>query len=101
MRVRPDELETSSSRLSREVSRYFDQKTKLRNYRGSLLVLHARHDRTVDASHGQRLYDWAGTDDKRLLVFPEGDHNSLIAANYGEYYEALREFLHRLGMVRG
>jgi alpha-beta hydrolase superfamily lysophospholipase len=100
MRVTPDELNTSAARFAREVSRHFDHRTKLKNYRGSLLVLHAKHDHTVDASHGQRLYDWAGGDNKRLVVFPDGDHNSLIAANYGDYYDALKAFLHRLGMAR-
>ena len=99
LRVTPDELNTSATGLAQEVSRHFDHKTKLNHYRGALLVLHARHDRTVDASHAQRLYDWGGGDDKKLVVFPEGDHNSLIAANLVDYREALQSFLQRLEIV--
>jgi hypothetical protein len=99
LRVTPSDLNTSEAGLAEEVSRHFDHQAKLSRYRGSLLVLHARNDLILDPSHGKRLHDWGSGTDKELVIFPEGDHNSLITANFVEYQKSLKAFLQRVGVV--
>jgi pimeloyl-ACP methyl ester carboxylesterase len=98
LRVTPGDLKTTEAGLAREVSRRFDHRAKLRAYRGPLLILHARHDHLIHYSHAQRLHDWGAGTDKTLVIFPEGDHNSLIAANSTDFFASMGGFLRGLGM---
>ncbi|MFO0902225.1 MAG: alpha/beta hydrolase [Pirellulales bacterium] len=75
--------------------RCFHHERKLASYRGPLLVLHADHDHLVDASHAERNFRWCGSDRKKLVRFPVGDHNSIHHYNYDEYQRELRDFLQR------
>ncbi len=36
---------------------------------------------------------WAGSGNKRLVRFPDGDHNTILAANASEYIVQVRRFL--------
>ena len=77
---------------------HFDQRSKLEGYTGRLLVLHAAGDYLVDRSHAERLHAWGAGDDKRLVVFPSGDHNTILPANEAAYAAALRAFFHEIGL---
>jgi pimeloyl-ACP methyl ester carboxylesterase len=68
---------------------------------GPLLVLHADHDQFLDRSHAERLHAWGGGSDKRLVVFPEGNHNTILHANYVEYLREVSEFLRQTGVIPG
>ena len=46
-----------------------DQRQKLQDYPGRLLVLHTENDQFLDRSHAERLCAWGGGSDKRLVVF--------------------------------
>jgi pimeloyl-ACP methyl ester carboxylesterase len=83
--------------LTDAVGADFDQQVKLGGYTGPLLVLHAAEDRLVGRSHAERLCTWAGGA-KRLVVFPHGNHNTILLANIVEYMAELRGFLGRLGL---
>ena len=76
-----------------EVDRHFNHQTKLSGYHGPLLVLHTENDGLVDISHGEQNYQWAASSAKRFLRFPVGDHNSILALNHAEYFQALDEFI--------
>lgn len=71
----------------------FDHCVKLSGYSGRLLVLHAAGDRLVVPSNAERLHAWGGGNEKRLVVFPQGDHNSIFFANESEYTAEVRRFL--------
>jgi len=64
-----------------------------------LLVLHASGDRSVNISHADRLHAWGGGPDKRQVVFPHGDHNTILLANFREYMREVGEFLGRVGVA--
>jgi hypothetical protein len=92
LRVEPRELGVSRAAFEAAVAARLDHRARMGAYRGPVLVLHARHDGLVDVSHAERLASWAGGP-ARLLVFDEGDHNSILAANADAYLEAVAEFL--------
>lgn len=58
-----------------------------------VLVLHTARDHLVPAWHGRRLAEWAGTRLFRGVFFPDGDHNSILFANLGEYRRHVAEFV--------
>jgi pimeloyl-ACP methyl ester carboxylesterase len=100
LRSFPDELAglgVDREELVREAGGAFDQRRKLAGYRGGFLAMHAAGDRLLDRSHADRLIDWAGGADKRKIVFPRGDHNSIFLQNADEYLRELGEFLARVG----
>ncbi len=84
--------------LRSEADAAFDTRAKMAGYRGRVLVMHAEEDRLVPRSHADRLHAWAGSADKRLVVFPFGGHNTIWAANRDGYLLELEEFLTRCGV---
>ena len=97
VRVTPEEIATTRAALEAEVRALLDPAPKLARHRGPTLVLHAIRDSLLDATHGVRLAEWAGSDDKELVLFPRGDHNDVFAENRDAYLRALRELVTRAG----
>jgi len=93
------ELSCTKEELLAEIKTHFDLGTSLQGYKGSILVLHAAQDQLIDSSHAERLHAWAGGKDKKLVVFPGGNHNTVLLANYVEYVEEVKSFLQRAGMA--
>ncbi len=73
----------------------FDHRAKLSAYSGRMLVLHAAGDRLVVPANAKRFHAWGAGNEKRLVVFPRGDHNSIFFANESEYTAEVRRFLAR------
>lgn len=96
LRIAPEELGVSPAALDALLADSFDHQTSLSSYHNPTLVLHTRHDGLVDASHGERLHQWAGGR-KSLNIFPHGDHNSILARNAAEYADLVARFLLELG----
>jgi pimeloyl-ACP methyl ester carboxylesterase len=92
---RPEQLGSTEEELSAEVRSLFDHQEKLGRYHGPLLVLHAREDALLDRSHAERLHAWGGGRDRRLVLFPAGDHNSILLVNHEQYAQELQDFLQR------
>ncbi len=92
LRVSPSEIGLSDIQLEEEVNLLFNHKSKLKNYNGSTLVMHAQHDSLVPSYHGSQIFDWA-PDPKMLKLFPIGDHNSLFIENEKQYFSSLKDFL--------
>lgn len=90
LRVRPEDVDTTAPELAAEVRARLDPQPKLAGYAGPVLVLHAKEDTMVDASHAVRNASYARRTTLRLL--PEGDHNSIFEDNCAEYLAALSEF---------
>jgi len=85
--------------LPREVATHFDHRAKLQHYLGPQLVLHSEHDQFLDRSHAERLNAWGGGSGKRLVIFPNGNHNTILFANFMEYVREVPQLLRRAGVV--
>lgn len=92
LRVSPEELGVSPAAFEAEVAARLDHRRKLESYPGPTLVMHTRHDGLVDLSHGERLYRWAAGR-KTLKIFPQGNHNDIMAVNARQYFALVREFV--------
>ncbi len=90
LRVSPQELGVDAETLEREAKRYLDHESKLAGFPGRVLVLHAAGDTMVDPSHAQRNARWARRSE--LVMFPRGDHNSILAYNLPAIVDAVRRF---------
>jgi pimeloyl-ACP methyl ester carboxylesterase len=95
LRVEPRQLGTDGSGLAAAVAAELDQRVKLDSFRGRTLVMHAQADDLVPVSHAERLHRWAN-EPKELLLFPRGDHNTVMAANEVAYFAAVERFLGQL-----
>jgi pimeloyl-ACP methyl ester carboxylesterase len=87
----------SESEVRAEAAKYFNHELKLSNYFNPLLILHAEHDGLIDLSHAQRNDQWASSNQKRLVQFPNGNHNTIFQANIRAYLTAVQEFVEGLG----
>ncbi len=96
MRAHPDELGVSEEQLRAEAGRLLDHQAKLAAFQGATLVMHTRHDGLIDVAHGLQLHAWA-PEPKQLKIFDIGDHNSILAWNWQEYMQLVREFVADLG----
>jgi pimeloyl-ACP methyl ester carboxylesterase len=102
LRVSPEELGVSEVELESAVARRLDHRSKLARYPGPLLVLHALHDALVDCSHAERNGSWSGArpEDKELVLFSRGSHNTIFFENRERYITSLRLFLDRIVRAR-
>jgi len=80
-----------------ETKRHFNHKMKLAGFRNPLLVMHTENDGLIDISHAERNYKWAGSTQKRLLRFPNGNHNTILGKNWEAYMAAVRSLA---GVIR-
>jgi pimeloyl-ACP methyl ester carboxylesterase len=89
------EVGCDPSAIAAALAADFDHRVKLSGYSGRMLVLHAAGDRLVVPSNAERLHAWGGGSEKRLVVFRQGDHNSIFVANESDYTAEVRRFLGR------
>ncbi len=95
LRIHPREIGCTINQLRQAVDVYFNHRQILQNYQGPALIMHTKHDRLVDLSHAQRLYEWAAGP-KFLKVFEVGNHNTVLAHNFPDYMDTLRTFFETL-----
>ncbi|QGJ69278.1 Alpha/beta fold hydrolase [Planctomycetales bacterium 10988] len=90
------DLETagvSESEVQAESKKYFDHQAKLAAYKNPLLLLHTEFDGLVEIVHAERNLAWAGSDQKELVRFPAGNHNSILSVNFEAYLAAVKTFI--------
>ena len=57
------------------------------------LIMHGEYDQIVPVEEGRALYEGIGAKDKRLLIIPGVDHNTIFLGGMQQYLQALRDFL--------
>lgn len=87
--------------LLRQLARDFDHRDRLRRLACPLLVLHARGDTLVPSWNGERLAEWAGEKLWRLVLFEEGDHDTIQEVNATAYRDLLARFLREVSPPAG
>lgn len=95
-RVEPRHLGVSEDALRLEVGRILDQRRKLASFQGRTLVMHTRNDDIIPYDHALRLDRWAGTP-KELVIFPRGDHNTIMEVNRDQYFAQLVRLVADIG----
>ena len=75
-----------------------DNEDKMEDVRIPLLVLHAEGDVLLPPWNGERIHERAATQDKRLVMIPNADHNSIMAIGGHLYWGAIAEFLKTLAI---
>ena len=78
--------------LRRAVADVLDHRAKMAATSCPVLVLHARGDDLVDPSHAERNAAWAG-DRSQLVLFDQGDHNTIFAYNGPEIVKRVVDFV--------
>ncbi len=97
VRIEPRDVGATLDELREAVNSCLNQHDKISAYRGRVLVMHTRNDDLVSLSHAERLYAWAN-EPKELLVFEQGDHNTIMSANQKAYFAAVGTFIRQLQM---
>jgi len=69
----------------------FGNLEKIRQYRGPTLIIHGERDHLIPIGQGRALFAASEARDKRLLVIPGADHNSLFAYGLEPYARALAD----------
>ena len=57
------------------------------------LVIHGEYDHIVPPEEGKALYASSGAKDKRLLIIPGVDHNTIFFGGMEQYTNALKDFI--------
>jgi fermentation-respiration switch protein FrsA (DUF1100 family) len=64
---------------------------KLRNVHLPLLIIHGEDDSLIPAEHGRELFEDIATTNKKLVIIPEAEHNTILL--YEQYFVALKDWL--------
>ena len=83
LRMSYEELGCSPDELDQALATYFNASDILQNYRYPSLFLHAQFDHLVSLSHAQR--NAKAAQKPTHVFFPQGDHNSILYANFEAY----------------
>jgi alpha-beta hydrolase superfamily lysophospholipase len=93
MRIPYLDLGIDKHLVENEVLRDFDQCAKMQSLRCPALIMHTREDGLVHVDNAQRLAQWAGDKLDALLIFEQGDHNSIQWINQSAYRQELGRFI--------
>ena len=91
IRMLPSELGVSELEFARAVQDRINHQKVLSEYKGKTLILHAEHDDLVPKEHAEK--NAAAAQKSTLVLFPLGDHNTIMYYNQAEYFKAIDEFL--------
>lgn len=69
---------------------------KIRTFDRPTLIIHAQFDQIIPLSDGEALYEASAAEDKRLLVIPGADHNTIFMRGFNEYMAAIGDFFKRI-----
>jgi pimeloyl-ACP methyl ester carboxylesterase len=75
------------SRLGETVS------ARIRSITLPALIIHGESDGLIPLDEAITLHEGIGSQDKRLVVIPGADHNSVLAVGMDQYFAAIREFV--------
>jgi len=67
---------------------------KMKRNRKPTRIIHAEYDHIIPFSDGAALYEACTVPDKKLVMIPGADHNSIFYHGMETYMRTLRDFLH-------
>ena len=93
IRLDPLEIGVDQATFDAACAERLDHRVKLEGYHGPLLVLHAAGDSLVTVDHAHLHMEWAPGPKKELVLFPRGDHNTIMTYNWSEILRRLATFM--------
>ena len=66
---------------------------KIKTYNGPLLIIHADQDHIVPFNQGKLLYLTCCSENKKLLVIPNANHNNLLEMGFQQYLYEIEIFI--------
>jgi len=66
---------------------------KIRTFGKPTLIIHAQFDQIIPPSDGEALYEAGAAREKRLLMIPGADHNTIFVRGFEAYMAAIGGFL--------
>jgi hypothetical protein len=57
------------------------------------LIIHGEYDQIVPVEEGKALYESIAAKDKRLIIIPGVDHNTIMSGGMQPYLQALHDFI--------
>ena len=64
-------------------------------------ILHAQHDRIIPLTQAEELQSLCGARSKEFQMIPGADHNNIVALTGKLYFQAIKQFLKRVGKSHG
>ena len=64
---------------------------KIKQYKGSLLIIHAKNDQIIPFEQGEILYNNCPSRNKSLLSIPNANHNNILSINPEKYFEEIEK----------
>jgi len=64
-------------------------------------ILHAQHDQIIPLSLAEELQSVCGAQSKEFQMIPGADHNNILALTGKLYFQAIKQFLKRIGKLHG
>jgi len=71
----------------------FPNGEKMRSIRIPTLLIHAAEDHLIPLHEAEELLRLSAAEEKRLLVIPRADHNTLMMVGRDQYFQAIEEFI--------
>jgi len=77
----------------------FLNKVKIGQVRQPTLIIHGEYDQIISIEEGKELYQSSGAKDKRILIIPGADHNSIILVKQNLYFDTIEEFVNTYSSI--
>ncbi|MBP1709347.1 MAG: Alpha/beta hydrolase family protein [Deltaproteobacteria bacterium] len=71
----------------------FFNKEKIRLVKKPTLIIHAEYDSLVPLEEAKVLFANSGAENKKLIIIPRADHNSLMYGGKEQYFKGLADFV--------
>jgi len=69
---------------------------KIRTVDIPTLIIHAQYDHIIPLADGRALYEASAAREKRILMIPQADHNTIFVRGFHAYLAAIGDFLRLL-----
>jgi hypothetical protein len=66
---------------------------KIRSISIPTLIIHAQNDSLIPVSEAWKLYESSKASQKRILLIPRADHNTIFLVGASDYLKAIEEFV--------
>ena len=79
----------------------FDNLQKIARVQKPTYILHAQHDQIIPLSEAEELQSLCGARSKEFQMIPGADHNNILERTGKLYFQAIKQFLKRVGKSHG